>query len=240
MLQQITKYYLKGIAYHVTIIPLLLTHIQELNNQILFLFNFIVKNIPLKFKEKDDSLLSQKYNKLKVDKLPIVHVPEKKGYKQLLKQYLEDRGKPIKPIKSRCDKSVPDDIHCPLCGGTIILEKNRKLFNIHTCCNENCSYYKNSLSFLSETDLEEYKTNPEKFKLHYIYSEFKIFCLTYLLNCVLSTRNPRNVMREVPGIKISHTQIANYNTDLLTNYLSIPLKFLAVEVVFSCHFFVYF
>ena len=31
-----------------TIIPLLLAHIQVLNNQILFLFNFIVKNIPLK------------------------------------------------------------------------------------------------------------------------------------------------------------------------------------------------
>ena len=54
-----------------TIIPLLLAHIQELNKQILFLFNFIVKNIPLKFKDKDVSLFSPKYNKLKVDKLPI-------------------------------------------------------------------------------------------------------------------------------------------------------------------------
>lgn len=59
-----------------TIIPLLLAHIQELNNQILFLFNFIVKNIPLNFKEKDNSLFSPKCNKLKVDMLPIIHVPE--------------------------------------------------------------------------------------------------------------------------------------------------------------------
>ena len=49
-----------------TIIPLLLAHIQELNNQILFLFNFIVKNIPLNFKEKDNSLFSPKCNKLKL------------------------------------------------------------------------------------------------------------------------------------------------------------------------------
>ena len=39
-----------------TIIPLLLAHIQELNKQILFLFKFIVKNIPLNLeKSKDDS-----------------------------------------------------------------------------------------------------------------------------------------------------------------------------------------
>lgn len=66
------------------IISLLLAHIQELNNLILFLFNFIVKNIPLKSKDKDYSLVSPKYNKLKVDRLPSIHVPEKKDYKQLL------------------------------------------------------------------------------------------------------------------------------------------------------------
>ena len=81
-----------------TIIPLLLAHIQELNNQILFLFNFIVKNIPLKFKEKDISLFSPKYNKLKVDKLPLIKVPEKKDYRELLKKYLKENGKPLKPI----------------------------------------------------------------------------------------------------------------------------------------------
>ena len=74
-----------------TIIPLLLAHIQELNNQILFLFKFIVKNIPLNLeKSKDDSLFSPKYNKLKVDKLPLIKVPEKKDYKQLLNQYLKE------------------------------------------------------------------------------------------------------------------------------------------------------
>jgi hypothetical protein len=73
-----------------TIIPLLLAHIQELNKQILFLFKFIVKNIPLNLeKSKDDSLFSPKYNKLKVDKLPLIKVPEKKDYKQLLNQYLK-------------------------------------------------------------------------------------------------------------------------------------------------------
>lgn len=81
-----------------TIIPLLLAHIQELNKQILFLFKFIVKNIPLNLeKSKDDSLFSPKYNKLKVDKLPLIKVPKKKDYKQLLNQYLKEHDKPLKP-----------------------------------------------------------------------------------------------------------------------------------------------
>ena len=115
------------------------------------------------------------------------------------------------------------------------MEKKRKLFNIH-----NCSYYQNSINLLSKEDLEEFKSKPEKFKLHYIYREFKIdffkvdlyslpknasslqfrkfsphvmgLCLTYLVNCGLSTRKTRDVMREVHGIKISHAQIAYYAT----------------------------
>ena len=267
-----------------TIIPLLLAHIQELNKQILFLFKFIVKNIPLNLeKSKDDSLFSPKYNKLKVDKLPIIHVPEKKDYKQLLEQYIKEHGKPLKPIKSRGKNPVPDDVHCPCCnaphiyiydntggrgqfsckicstnfsrhnwidnpielhcphcGHALSLEKKRKLFNIHKCRNNNCSYYQNSLKTLSKDDIEEYKNNPEKFKLHYIYREFKIdffkvdlyslpknastfqfrkfsphimgLALTYLINCGMSTRATARVLREVHGVKISHTQIANYAT----------------------------
>ena len=37
-------------------------------------------------------------------------------------------------------------------------------------------------------------------------------CLTYLVNCGMSTRVTSRVMREVHGVKISHTQIANYAT----------------------------
>ena len=74
-----------------TIIPLLLAHIQELNKQILFLFKFIVKNIPLNLdSSKDKSLFSPKYKKLKIDKLPVIHVPEKKNYRDLLSLYLKE------------------------------------------------------------------------------------------------------------------------------------------------------
>ena len=266
-----------------TIIPYLIAHIQELNKQILFLFNFIVKNIPLKFKVKDDSLFSPKYKKLQVDKLPVIKTFEKKDYKQLLKIYLNEHSKPLKPINHRGKNTVPSDIHCPCCdapsefiydntGGRgqffckvcnthfnrqkyldnaikfycphcsspLVLKKKRKIFNIHKCVNPNCSYYKNSLASLTPKQLEEYKVSPHKFKLHYIYREFTInffkvdlyslpknasslhfrkfsphvmgLCLTYLVNCGLSTRKTRDVLREVHGIKISHAQIANYAT----------------------------
>ena len=236
-----------------TIIPLLLAHIQELYKQISFLFKFIEKS-------KDDSLFSPKYNKLKVDKLPTIHVPVKKDYKQLLELYLKEHDKPLKPIKSRGKHPVPEDVHCPCCnaphdyiydntggrgqflckvcnthfnrlnyidnppelccphcGKALVIKKKRKLFNIHKCVNPNCSYYLHSLQNLSREQLEEYKSNPEKFKLHYIYREFKInffkidlyslpkhasslvfrkfsphvmgLCLTYLVNCGMSTRD---------------------------------------------------
>lgn len=266
-----------------TIIPLLLAHIQELNKQILFLFNFIVKNIPLKFKDKDDSLFSPKYNKLKVDRLPKLFIPEKLDYKVLLEKYFEQHNKPLRPIHHRGKNIVPDDVccprcnaphnyiydntggrgqffckvcdfhfnnknrfdnplelRCPYCGDALTLIKHRKLFNVHKCQNNKCSYYNYNLNSLSYEQLEEYKTNPEKFKLHYLYREFKIdffkvdlysmpqnasslqfrkfsshimgLCLTYMVNCGLSTRKTRDVMREVHGVKISHTQVASYAT----------------------------
>ena len=60
-----------------SIISLLLAHIQVLNKQIKYLLYFIVKNIPLKSKEHYECY-SPKYNKLKVDKLPILNTPVKK------------------------------------------------------------------------------------------------------------------------------------------------------------------
>ena len=295
-----------------TIIPLLLAHIQELNKQILFLFKFIVKNIPLNLgKSKDNSLFSPKYNKLKVDKMPIIHVPEKKDYKQLLELYIKEHGKSLKPINSRSKNPVSDNLHCPCCnaphqyiydnnggrgqfsckvcnsnfnrksffdnpihlhcphcGKSLELKKKRKFFNIHKCTNPNCSYYQNALKSLSKDDLEEYNSNPEKFKLHYIYREFKIdffkvdlyslpknasslqfrkfsphvmgLCLTYLVNCGLSTRKTSNIMREVHGIKISHTQIANYATTaaycvkpFVDSYDYKPTNYLAADETYT-------
>ena len=53
---------------------------------------------------------------LKVDELPLIKVPEKKDYKQLLNQYLKEHDKPLKPIKSRGKNPVSNDVRCPCCN----------------------------------------------------------------------------------------------------------------------------
>jgi DNA-directed RNA polymerase subunit RPC12/RpoP len=63
---------------------------------------------------------------------------------------------------------------CPYCGRILVKKKERKHFNIHKCVNEKCPFYLQSLKKLSPEDLEEYKKDKHKFKLHYIYREFTI------------------------------------------------------------------
>ncbi|MBZ2174717.1 hypothetical protein K8M07_05585 [Schnuerera sp. xch1] len=105
---------------------------------------------------------------------------------------------------------------CPYCGCALLKKKSRKFFNIHKCVNMKCPFYLDSLKKLSPEELEEFKNNKYRFKLHYIYREltidfFKVdlssmpkgsfslifrkfphhvmgLCLTYHVNLGLSTR----------------------------------------------------
>lgn len=102
-----------------TIIPLLLAHIQVLNNQIKYLLIFIAKNIPLKSKPSDWN--SPKYNKLKVDKLPKLGCLTKKviyptlDWQKLKFEYFIKHKKLLKPINRR-KTSFPKDLKCPHCN----------------------------------------------------------------------------------------------------------------------------
>lgn len=124
---------------------------------------------------------------------------------------------------------------CPYCGTTLAAQKDRKHFNIHKCRNLKCSYYLRNFKKLPKNISHEEKS---KYKLHYIYREFKInffkmnlheisehatgfsfkkfnphimgLCLTYHINLKLSTRQTSHALEEIHGIKISHTMIAKY------------------------------
>ena len=124
---------------------------------------------------------------------------------------------------------------CPYCGNTLTIHKERKHFKIHRCVNKKCSYYLDNLKKLPK-DLNS--EDKYKYKLHYIYREFKInffkmdlyslpksavnfsfkkfnphimgLCLTYHVNLKLSTRQTAHALAEVHGINISHTTVANY------------------------------
>lgn len=97
------------------IIQLLLNQIQELNKIIKYLLVFICKFIPLKQWIHDDSH-SPKYQKFKVDKLPVIQYFEKLDYIFLIKYYMHRYGVDTKPIRHKSTCSIPENTVCPRCG----------------------------------------------------------------------------------------------------------------------------
>jgi len=97
-----------------SIISVLVAYNQFLISQIQHLLVFIAKNIPLKSPKYD--ITSPKYNKLTVDKLPVIKKMEQLNYILLLEEYRVKHGKSLKPVKSRGGKPVPADTVCPRCG----------------------------------------------------------------------------------------------------------------------------
>ena len=97
------------------IILYLLQLIQYQHKQICWLLNFICRYIPLKQWAFDDSH-SPKYQKFKIDQLPIVKPFIKQDWQFLLKYYKWKYGKEPKPIQRKNGKTIPKDTICPLCG----------------------------------------------------------------------------------------------------------------------------
>lgn len=97
------------------IILYLLNYIQYQHKQICWLFNFICRHIPLKQWAFDNSH-SPKYQKFKIDKLPVIKTFIKQDWQFLLEYYQWKYAKPVKPVQRRNGKSISEDIVCPLCG----------------------------------------------------------------------------------------------------------------------------
>lgn len=109
------------------IILYLLQIIQQLYQQNIWLLSFICKYIPLKQQAFDDSH-SPKYQKFKVDKLPLIRHTQPWDYRDFMK-YLEwhykDDYKPITPVRRRSECDIPEDCKCPKCNAPkIYLYKN--------------------------------------------------------------------------------------------------------------------
>ena len=86
------------------IILYLLQLIQYQHKQICWLLNFICRYIPLKQWAFDDSH-SPKYQKFKIDKLPVIKTFIKQDWQFLLEYYQWKYGKPVKPVQRRNGKS---------------------------------------------------------------------------------------------------------------------------------------
>lgn len=129
----------------------------------------------------------------------------------------------------------PIKLICPYCRHALSPKKDRKHFTLHKCTNKSCSYYKHNLKQLPKDLLKEDKY---KYKLHYIYREFTVdffsmdlkslpknasslkfkkknahimgLCLSYHVNLGLSLRKTAQALKDIHGIDISHTMVANY------------------------------
>ncbi|WP_418517419.1 integrase core domain-containing protein [Pseudoruminococcus massiliensis] len=99
----------------VNIILYLLQLCHQLYQQNCWLIHFICRYIPLKQWSFDDSH-SPKYQKFKIDKLPVIKTFIKQDWLFLLEYYQWKYGKPVKPVQRRNGKSIPGDTTCPLCG----------------------------------------------------------------------------------------------------------------------------
>lgn len=111
-----TKSKERNIIAMTTIIQQLLLIIQYQERQILWLLRFICKYVPLRQAAFDDSK-SPKYQKLKVDKLPVVFTLKQDwDWKDLIGYYAKRYGKVLKPIKRRGECTISKDCTCPRCG----------------------------------------------------------------------------------------------------------------------------
>ena len=94
------------------IIQYLLSFIQYQHQQICWLLNFICRYIPLKQWAFDDSH-SPKYQKFKVDELPVIKTFVKQDWQFLLEYYTWKYHKSLKPVQRRNGKSIPEDTSAP-------------------------------------------------------------------------------------------------------------------------------
>ena len=107
------------------IILYLLQFIQYQQRIIGQLLNFICRYIPLKQWAFDDSH-SPKYQKFKIDELPVViHHAQDWDWKDLLSYYDKRYHKKIKPVNRRSESTIPEDCSCPQCKApSIYLYRN--------------------------------------------------------------------------------------------------------------------
>ena len=102
------------------IILYLLQLIQYLYQQNCWLINFICKYIPLKQWAFDDAH-SPKYQKFKIDEIPIVKEPlPKLKWKKIIAEYpASHNGKILKPIRRKTDPHLSKNCKCPRCDAPV-------------------------------------------------------------------------------------------------------------------------
>ena len=98
------------------LLPTYFTSFNFSIKQICWLLNFICRYIPLKQWAFDDSH-SPKYQKFKIDELPLItDFRQDWTYKDLIPYFQERYGKKIMPVRHRSVCDIPKHCCCPRCG----------------------------------------------------------------------------------------------------------------------------
>ena len=150
------------------IILYLLQLIQYQHKQICWLLNFICRYIPLKQWAFDDSH-SPKYQKFKIDKLPVIKTFIKQDWQFLLEYYQWKYGKPLKPVQRRNGKSIPEDTVCPLCGAPhhYIYDNNGGNGQYQFLLLSNYSFLADNSNIFSNQKSSNFPLSSEKLKQQY-------------------------------------------------------------------------
>ena len=161
----------------------LLSIIQYLYQQNCWLINFICRYIPLKQWAFDDSH-SPKYQKFKIDELPLVtDFRQDWTYKELIPYYLHNLKK--------VDKA------------DLAEDYGRNKYKLHYICLEF------TMDFFS-MDLNTLPKNASSLKFSKQNAHVMSLCLTLHVNLGLSLRKTSQALKDLYNISISHQQIANY------------------------------
>ena len=138
------------------IILYLLQIIHQLYQQNCWLINFICKYIPLKQWAFDDAH-SPKYQKFKIDKLPIVEEPlPKLKRKKIIAEYpASHNGKILKPIRRKTDPHLSKNCKCPRCDApaSYIYRNNGKAGQL-LCKVCETTFFENSRNTFSKLHLK--------------------------------------------------------------------------------------
>ena len=109
-------------------------------------------------------------------------------------------------------------LRCPHCGKTLVKAKLRKEFYVYKCKNDNCSYYQKNLNLMTKSEKEDFKKNPGKYKVRYIFRDFTLDFVPLAKNSPVTSKvSLPNIMISSYTLGLVLTYYVNYGLSLKNN-----------------------
>jgi transposase-like protein len=152
-----------------------------------------------------DEPLNKPYRKLQVDQMPIIEVPEKLNFKQLLIDHETNHGKPLKPVKRHKNKKVniPNTLTCPRCGAPhdYLYDNNggKGQFQCKVCsCRFNFKNYYSKASIIKCPHCFKPLDKIKERKDFFVFKCKNDECTFYLRNLAIMTKEQKQRFKIAP------------------------------------------